>query len=102
MRQALLRILFAVLCGVAVAGLMWGLDGSDGADAMPAHHIPYPYELQEMLRVEGYDLAVDGIIGNQTLRAWHDYCEKHSNEMANEMTAEAVKIETKERNNEHE
>ena len=96
MREALLKILFAVLCGVVVAGLMYQYDlqhGDGGADAIPAPHLPYPHELQTMLRAEGYDIAIDGIIGNETLTAWHDYAERHSNEMSNQMTAEAVREE---------
>ena len=97
-----------VTCLIVFSALFgWFIGASDWLERMcpppEPNHIPYPYQIQEMLRVEGYDLAVDGIIGNETLRAWHDYCERHSNEMANEMTAEAVReMETKERKQKHE
>jgi hypothetical protein len=55
------------------------------------NHIPYPYQIQQMLRTEGYDLAVDGKIGPDTLKCWNDYIEKHSKQMADEMTAEAIR-----------
>jgi len=52
--------------------------------------IPFPHEIQQMLREEGYDLAVDGEIGPETMRCWNDYVNKCTEQMANELTKQEM------------
>ena len=51
---------------------------------------PTTWELQQLLRDQGYDLKIDGIIGNETLTCWKDWQKKYWGVQADQMSKEEI------------
>ena len=61
------------LCIVVVIAFTW-LSTWKLEFAQEEHKcIPTPFELQENLCTEGYEVEIDGIIGTKTMQAWNLY-----------------------------
>ena len=80
-----------IVCSASSFGWIIGdIANSRGSSQSKVMSIPPPYQIQQMLREEGYELSVDGKIGPETMKCWNDYFEKHSEQMANELTKQEM------------